>query len=58
MIFSRGVRELPGAPDALNQLIEAKMIRAAKVAPVVERVNAAILEELSLEDRINEGLHA
>ena len=42
------------ARHTVNQLIEAKMIRAAKVAPVVERVNAAILEELSLEDRINE----
>ena len=53
MIFSREyVNYL--ARRTVNQLIEAKMIRAAKVAVVAERVNAAILEELSLEDRINE----
>ena len=53
MIFSRAyVNYL--ARQTVNQLIEAKMIRAGKVAVVTERVNAAILEELSLEDRINE----
>ena len=53
MIFSREyVNYL--ARQTVNQLIEAKMIRAGKVAVVAERVNAAILEELSLEDRINE----
>ncbi|MGC2399132.1 MAG: DUF507 family protein [Acidobacteriaceae bacterium] len=53
MIFSREyVNYL--ARQTVNQLIEAKMIRTAKPAIVAERVNAAILEELSLEDRINE----
>jgi len=53
MIFSREyVNYL--ARQTVNQLIEAKMIRAGKVGVVVERVNAAILEELSLEDRIND----
>ena len=53
MIFSREyVNYL--ARQTVKQLIEAKMIRAGKVAVVNERVNAAILEELSLEDRINE----
>ena len=53
MIFSREyVNYL--ARHTVNQLIEAKMIRAGKVGVVAERVNAAILEELSLEDRINE----
>jgi hypothetical protein len=53
MIFSREyVNYL--ARQTVNQLIEAKMIRAGKVGVVAERVNAAILEELSLEDRINE----
>ena len=53
MIFSREyVNYL--ARQTVNQLIEAKMIRAGKVNVVVGRVNAAILEELSLEDRINE----
>src|ERR1700749_2492665 len=53
MIFSREyVNYL--ARQTVDQLIEAKMIRAGKVAVGAERVNAAILEELSLEDRINE----
>jgi hypothetical protein len=53
MIFSREyVNYL--ARQTVNQLIEAKMIRTAKPAVVAERVHAAILEELSLEDRINE----
>jgi hypothetical protein len=53
MIFSREyVNYL--ARQTVNQLIEAKMIRVGKLSAVVERVNAAILEELSLEDRINE----
>jgi hypothetical protein len=53
MIFSREyVNYL--ARQTVHQLIEAKMIRAGKVDVVAERVNAAILEELSLEDRINE----
>ena len=53
MIFSRDyVGYL--ARHTVAGLIEAKMIRTDKVAAVNERVNVGILEELSLEDRINE----
>jgi hypothetical protein len=53
MIFSRDyVGYL--ARHTVADLIEAKMIRADKVSAVSERVNAGILDELSLEDRINE----
>jgi hypothetical protein len=53
MIFSR---EYVGylARHTVKQLIEAKMIQTGKPAVVEERVNQGILEELSLEDRINE----
>jgi hypothetical protein len=53
MIFSR---EYVGylARQTVKQLVEAKMIQTAKPAVVAERVNSGILEELSLEDRINE----
>jgi hypothetical protein len=53
MIFSR---EYVGylARQTVTSLIEARMIQTQKPAAVVERVHAAILEELSLEDRINE----
>ena len=53
MIFSR---EYVGylARQTVKHLIDAKMIRTAKPKAVEERVNAGILEELSLEDRINE----
>jgi hypothetical protein len=37
-----------------RRLVEAKMIRTDKPAVVAERVNAGLLDELSLEDRINE----
>ena len=53
MIFSRDyVGYL--ARHTVKHLIDAKMIRTGKVSVVEERVNAALLEELSLEDRINE----
>jgi len=53
MIFSRDyVGYL--ARHTVADLIKAKMIRTDKVAAVNERVNAGLLEELSLEDRINE----
>jgi hypothetical protein len=53
MIFSREyVNYL--ARQTVKQLIEAKAIHTRNVALVTERVNAALLEELSLEDRINE----
>jgi hypothetical protein len=53
MIFSR---EYVGylARRAVQHLIDAKMIRTDKVKMVEERVYNAMLEELSLEDRINE----
>jgi hypothetical protein len=53
MIFSR---EYVGylAKQTVKHLIDAKMIRTDKVGLVQERVNAGLLEELSLEDRINE----
>jgi hypothetical protein len=53
MIFSR---EYVGylARHTVKQLIDAKMIRTEKIPAVVERVNAGLLDELSLEDRINE----
>jgi hypothetical protein len=53
MIFSRDyVGYL--ARHTVKHLIDAKMIRTTKQSIVEERVNAALLEELSLEDRINE----
>ncbi len=53
MIFSR---EYVGylARHTVKHLIEAKMIRTEKLPIVEERVHAGLLEELSLEDRINE----
>ena len=53
MIFSR---EYVGylARHTVKHLIDAKMIRTDKLSIVEERVTAGLLEELSLEDRINE----
>jgi hypothetical protein len=53
MIFSR---EYVGylARHTVKHLIDAKMIHTSKVPAVEERVHAGLLEELSLEDRINE----
>lgn len=53
MIFSR---EYVGylARQTVKQLIDAKMIHTAKVAAVEERVHNGLLDELSLEDRIND----
>lgn len=53
MIFSR---EYVGylARQTVKHLLDAKMIRTEKPAVVNERVQAGIVEELSLEDRINE----
>ena len=53
MIFSRDYVSYL-ARHTVKHLIDAKMIRTDKLAVVEERVNAALLEELSLEDRINE----
>jgi hypothetical protein len=37
-----------------RRLVEAKMIRTDKPAVVTERIHAGLIEELSLEDRIND----
>ena len=42
------------ARQTVKHRIDAKMIQTAKPAAVNERVSAALVEELSLEDRINE----
>ena len=53
MIFSRDyVGYL--ARQTVKHLIDAKMISTEKPAVVGERVGAALVEELALEDRINE----
>ena len=53
MIFSREyVNYL--ARQTVKQLVDAKVIRTKKIDVVNERVHAALLEELTLGDRINE----
>jgi hypothetical protein len=53
MIFSR---EYVGylARHTVKHLIDAKMIQTTKQPAVEERVHNGLLEELSLEDRIND----
>ncbi|HEX4005903.1 MAG TPA: DUF507 family protein [Acidobacteriaceae bacterium] len=53
MIFSR---EYVGylARHTVKHLVDAKMIHTGKQKAVEERVYSGLLEELSLEDRINE----
>jgi hypothetical protein len=53
MIFSK---EYVGylARQTVKQLIATKMISTHKAELVTERVNAGMMEELSLEDRIND----
>ena len=53
MIFSR---EYVGylARQTVKHLVEAKMIQTAKLKAVEDRVTQGLIEELSLEDRINE----
>jgi hypothetical protein len=53
MIFSRDYIEYL-ARRTVKHLIGAKMITASDLKVVESRVNNALLEELSLEDRINE----
>jgi len=53
MIFSRDYIGYL-ARKTVTHLIAAKMITASDVKLVEERVGAAMIEELSLEDRINE----
>jgi len=42
------------ARKTVKGLIDAKLIRTDKVSILNERVNAGLMEELALEDRINE----
>jgi len=42
------------AREVTKKLIAGKLIETSAVAAVTERVHAALLEELSLEDRIND----
>jgi hypothetical protein len=53
MLFSK---EYVGylAREVTKKLIAAKMIETAAVPVVIERVNGALVDELSLEDRIND----
>jgi hypothetical protein len=53
MIFSRDYIGYL-ARRTVKHLIDAKLITTSNMKVTEERVNAAILEELSLEDRINE----
>ena len=40
--------------QVVRRLVEAKVIRTDKPLVLAERINAGLIEELSLEDRINE----
>ena len=42
------------AREVTKKLIAAKMIETSAVPAVTERVHAALIDELSLEDRIND----
>jgi hypothetical protein len=42
------------AREVTKKLIAGKLIETSSVPAVIERVNAALVEELSLEDRIND----
>ena len=53
MIFSRDYIGYL-ARRTVKHLIDAKLITTSDLKVTEERVNAALLEELSLEDRINE----
>jgi len=57
MLFSK---EYVGylAREVTKKLVAAEMIETASVPAVTERVHAAMLEELSLEDRINDEVRA
>jgi hypothetical protein len=57
MLFSR---EYVGylAREVTKKLIAAEMIEAANPAMVAERVHSAMVDELSLEDRINDEVRA
>ena len=44
--------------QVVRRLTEAKVIHTDKPAVLAERINAGLLDELSLEDRINEEARA
>ena len=44
--------------QVVRRLSESKVVRTDKPAVLAERVNAGLLDELSLEDRINEEARA
>lgn len=46
------------ARAVVERLIAAEMIETATPAPVMERVHQVLLEELSIEDRINDKVRA
>jgi hypothetical protein len=46
------------AREIVTKLKKGEFIDMANDAPVVERVNAALLEEITLEDRINDEVRA
>jgi hypothetical protein len=46
------------ARQTVKQLIAAKMIQTTKPEALNERVTAGLIEELSLEDRINDEVRA
>ena len=46
------------AREVTKKLVAAEMIETAQVAAVTERVHAAMVEELGLEDRINDEVRA
>ena len=46
------------AREIVKKLIKGEFIATAHDGPVVERVHATLLEEISLEDRINDEVRA
>jgi hypothetical protein len=57
MLFSK---EYVGylAKQLTKKLIEGEFIEAPNPAPVAERINQAIVDELAVEDRINDEVRA
>ncbi len=55
MLYSR---EYVGylARQLVKKMTDGGLIRTTETSVIVERVNAALLEELSMEDRINEDV--
>ena len=46
------------AREIVAKLKKAEFIETANTGPVIERVNATLLEEIGLEDRINDEVRA